>query len=124
MILDDDSFEIYAAKNYDIKRATAPEEFFDDLKRFQYLKRLFKRYKDSDDLKIRLIMNHIIILYNCFGKITTPMLFMRLEGYHHYIKPFCEHLNYMPDIIEYKDKKIFNTDIPMDVGITESLKKL
>ena len=47
MNLTDDSFIIYAAKHYDTKRSSSTEEFHDDLKRIQYLKRLFQRYEDD-----------------------------------------------------------------------------
>jgi hypothetical protein len=66
MILNDTNFLLYAAKAYDVKKSSGAEEFYEDLKRFQYLKRLFKRNEETDDLKIRLILNHIIVLYNCW----------------------------------------------------------
>ena len=67
MILDEQSFLIYAAKYYDMRKSSGVEEFYDDLKKFQYLKRLFKRYEEDGDLKVRLILNNLIVLYNCFG---------------------------------------------------------
>ena len=82
MILDEKSFLLIAAKNYDMKRSSGVEEFYDDLKRFQYLKRLFKRYEDDGDLRIRLILNHIVVLYNCFGSAATNMLFYKLKEHH------------------------------------------
>jgi len=67
MVLNENNFTIFAAKHYDQRKAASVDEFYDDLKRFQYLKRLFKRYEEDDDLKVRLILNHLIVLYNCFG---------------------------------------------------------
>lgn len=124
MILNEDTFLLFAAKNYDMKRAVSSEEFYDDLKRFQYLKRLFRRYEDTDDLKIRLILNHIIILYNCFGPSTTVMLFMKLEEYHKYLKPIVIYLGYMPDFVEYGEKKIISSDIPLDDKIVRELREI
>lgn len=124
MKLNENNFILYAAKSYDAKKAASEEEFHDDLKRFQYLKRLFKRYHDENDLKVRLILNHIIILYNCFGINTTNMLFMRLEEYHNYVKPFVLFLNYMPNEIEYNNIRIKSSDIQLDDKIIEELRKI
>lgn len=124
MELNEESFMLYAAKYYDMKKAASIEEFNEDLKRFQYLKRLFRRYEDDNELRIRLILNHIIILYNCFGPMSTNMLFMKLEGYHHYLKPFILFLNYLPEVIEYDNKKIYSSSIPMDPIIISELRKI
>lgn len=124
MKLDEQSFMIYAAKYYDTKKAASADEFHEDLKRFQYLKRLFKRYDEDNELRVRLILNHLIILYNCFGPMSTNMLFMKLEDYHKYLKPFILFLNYLPDYIEYGDNRIPSNVIPMDQKIIEELRKI
>ncbi len=124
MKLDEDSFLLYAAKCYDMKMAISAEEFYDDLRRFQHLKRLFKRYEEDDDLKVRLILNHLIVIYNCFGPGATTMLFFKLEEYHKCLKPFMIMLNYMPEVIEYSDKQIISSEIPLDERIVEELRKL
>lgn len=124
MDLSDENFMLFAAKCYDTKRAVSVEEFQDDLKRIQYLKRLFRRYEDSGELKIRLILNHLIILYNCFGPPATDMLFMKLEGYHAYLKPFVVFLNFMPNRISYNGEIIVTSDIPLDPKIIEELRKI
>ena len=124
MILNDTNFLLYAAKCYDIKKSTGGEEFYEDLKRFQYLKRLFKRYEESDDLKIRLILNHIIVLYNCFGPEATHMIFFKLKEYHTMVKPIVLFLNYLPEKIEYEGITIFSSDIPLDPRIVQELRKI
>ena len=125
MILDESSFLIFAARHYDMKKSSGVEEFYDDdLKKFQYLKRLFKRYEEDDDLKVRLILNHLIILYNCFGPQATNMLFFKLKDQHQYLKPFVLFLNYMPDVIEYENTRILNSDIPLDLNIVNELRKI
>ena len=124
MKLDEDSFLLYAAKYYDIRMAASSEEFYDDLKRFQHLKRLFKRYEDDNDLKVRLILNHLTVLYNCFGHATTTMLFYKLEDYHQYLKPFVVFLAFMPDVVEYSEKKIISSEIPLDIRIIKELREL
>lgn len=115
---------LYAAHHYDTKRAISEDEFQEDLKRFQYLKRLFKRYEEDNDLRIRLILNHIIILYNCFGPAATNMLFMKLNEYHKYLKTFMLFLSYMPEEIRYEETIIKNVDIAIDENIALELRKL
>lgn len=124
MILNDTNFMLYAAKCYDVKKSSGAEEFYEDLKRFQYLKRLFKRYEEADDLKIRLILNHIIVLYNCFGPEATNMLFFKLKEYHHCVKPIVLFLNYMPETIQYENAIIYSSDIPIDQLIVKELRNL
>lgn len=124
MILNDDNFMIYAAAHYDIRKSAGIEEFQEDIKRFQYLKRLFKRYKESDDLKIRLILNHIIIIYNCFGPEATNMLFFKLQEYHTSLKPFILFLDYMPETVRYEDKVIKNSSIALNQGIVKALRNI
>jgi len=124
MRLDDDTFVIFAGKFYDMKQAASEEEFSEDLKRFQYLKRLFKRYEDDKELKTRLILNHLIVLYNCFGKNASVLLFFKLKEYHSYLKPFVLFLNFLPHYVEYEDEIIFTEDIYMDPYIVKELKKI
>lgn len=122
MILSEDTFLLYAAKYYDNPQCSSYEEFEEDLKRFQYLKRLFNRYDNTGELKERLILNHIIVLYNCFGKNTTNMLFMKLEESQAILKPFVIQLNFMPEFIEYNNKRILSSDIPMDPIVVQTLR--
>lgn len=124
MILNDSNFVLYAAKSYDVKKSASEDEFYEELKRFQYLKRLLKRYDESQDLKLRLILNHIIVLYNCFGPETTNMLFFKLKEYHNYLKPFIVFLNYMPEVIYYDGTTLRNSDIPLDQLIVDELRKI
>ena len=79
--LTDDNFLIYAIKNYQNPSCTGMAELEDDLKRFKYLKRLLNKYQKTGEPNERLIINHIILLYNVFGSATTRMLFFKLEAY-------------------------------------------
>lgn len=65
--LDESNFLLYAARNYYSPRCIDAEEFYDDLNRFKYIKRLVNRYKNGGDLGERLILNHITVLMNVFG---------------------------------------------------------
>ena len=77
--LDETNFVLYAAKHYDNPECFDTEEFISDLKRFKYLKRLFNKYHENNELKERLILNHIVVLYNLFGpEVTSRILFLML----------------------------------------------
>ena len=77
--LNEDNFLLFAIKNYENPQALTKEDFDKDLNHFKYIKRLLKRYKNNGDLKVHLLLNHFIILYNIFGEATTPMLFFKIE---------------------------------------------
>ena len=126
--LDDSNFLLYAAANYVNTHCYDSKEFFDDLKKFKYLKRLFSRYHDKEEIKERLILNHLITLYNVFEcSANTRMLFYRTEEEHWYLlKTFLVFLNYMPEMLynigEYK--VIRSDDIPTDPKIEKILREL
>jgi len=124
MKLEESTFLLYAAKYYDNPQCSSVEEFEEDLKRFQYLRKLFGRYKQVGELKERLILNHLIVLYNCFGLETTNILFMKLDEYHEFLKPFVEYLNYMPQYIEYDGKVVLSSNINVDKNIEEMLRRI
>jgi len=97
--INESNFTLVAAKYYDNVHLDT-SEFYEDLKRFSYLKRLFNIYEKRGDLKENLIINHIIILYNVFGQQATEMLFLRLKGQEEILKTFLLYLNRMPDRID------------------------
>ena len=125
--LDDSNFILYAAKHYDNPQCYDTIEFQDDLKRFKYLKRLFGKYQESGELRERLILNHIIVLYNVFGEPTTRMLFYKLSEHLHLLKPFLVLLGYMPDRVNNigsDNKSYITSDIPMDPHIVSALRNI
>ena len=119
--LNDNTFPIYAAKHYENPHCVDIEEFEEDIKRFQYLRKLFSRYKTIKDLRERLILNHLIIIYNCFGINATDMLFMKLDEHHDCLKPFVEYLNYLPEKLYYNGIVINTSKITSDKLIKEKL---
>lgn len=122
MILTESTFPLYAAKHYENPHCHDETEFEEDLKRFQYLRKLFQRYKQTSELKERLILNHLIILYNVFGLAVTDMLFMKLEGFHEVLKPFVSYLNCLPVTIRYEGRIIYTDSIKSDKFIEHTLK--
>ena len=126
--LDETNFLLYAARYYDNPQCYDTIEFYDDLKRFKYLKRLFNIYLETGDLRERLILNHIIVIYNVFGVIpATRMIFFKLFEYKELVKPFLELLNFMPlQIINIglKGLTIKSSDIISDPVIEEKLRSI
>jgi hypothetical protein len=125
--LDESNFMLYAAKHYDNPQCFDTLEFYEDLARFKYIKRLFNRYEETGELKERLILNHLIILYNVFGPATTRMLFFKLNGHLHLLKPFIILLGFLPDKVHgigVENKTIISSDIPMDERIVKLLRKI
>ena len=110
----EDNFIIEAARNYSNPQCHTIEEFEEDLKRFLYLQKLLNRYKKDGDLRERLILNHIIVLYNLFGNATTDMLFYKTDQEDwEVLAAFLTYINRMPDI-----------DVAPDETVTEVLKRI
>lgn len=124
MTLDENNFLLIAAKYYDNPSCNSIEEFENDLKTFQYLKKLFRKYKNGDDLNERLILNHIIVIFNLFGKLAPHLLFFKLQKYHDCLKPFLLFLDWMPEKIYYENKVIFDSEIKTDMIIVNALRNL
>ena len=126
--LDESNFLLYAAKHYDNPQCFDTIEFYEDLKRFKYIKRLFNRYADEGDLKERLILNHIVVLFNVFGvEAATRMLFLKCKGQESYLIPFLIVLNHLPEQINnigIENKTIITSDVKLDPSIVEALRKI
>ncbi len=116
--LNNKNFKLYAAAKYNNPECVDVEEFKQDLNRFKYLKRLLKRYELTGDLQERLILNHLIVLYNVFGiEAGNRMIWYKINEEHwHYIKPFLVYLHYLPE-----QEKL---EVAMDPYIVEVLRKL
>ena len=69
--LDDKNIILFAAKHYYKPNIIDAEEFYDDLKRFMYIKRLFNRYSKTGDISERLILNHLIVIFNVFDVVPS-----------------------------------------------------
>ena len=124
--LNDDNFLMYAVKAYNSPHCIM-SEFEGDLKRTKYLKRLFRRYKVTKTLKERLILNHLILLYNVFGaEPATRILFFRIdEQDYDVLKTFLIYLNYMPDRVRgINGKDIVSSDILVDMNVADILRKI
>jgi hypothetical protein len=126
--LDDSNFMLYAAQNYINPGCADVLEFHEDLSRVKYIKRLFRRYSETVELKERLILNHLIVLYNVFDtKALTRMLVYKLYDYLEYLKPFLIFLSYWPSRVEnigLHDEIILDSDVALDNHIANTLRKI
>ena len=116
-VLTHETIDIFALRHYDNKGA-GKEEFDDDMNRFKYLKRLFRKYDTSKEFKSRLIINHVIVLANVFGvDAATTLLFFKIDKQHWYLlKTILIFLNYMPE-----GEML---DIEIDQNVMEELKRI
>jgi len=116
--LTEDNLFLYAAKHYYNPQFSDIEEFHEDLKRFKYIKRLINRYLENDELAERLILNHLIVVFNSFGiECALNILELKLDEKHWpIIKPFLIYLKY----IRYDQY----TGITMDQKVVEVLRKI
>lgn len=117
---------VYAAKHYDNPHFFDTVEFYEDLSRFKYLKKLFGRYEETGEINERLVLNHLTVIYNVFGvEAATKLLFLKMDNYGSYLKPFLLLLNYLPEVIfGVQGKNINTSDIIMDQKIVEKLRKI
>ena len=102
-------------------------EFKEDMKRFNYLKRLFRRYRKLGELRERLVVNHIIVLYNVFGvEAATRLLFYKMiKDDYPALKTYLLFLNYMPVVVKgIKGQDIISSNIEVDMKIAEILRNI
>lgn len=118
--LNDENYMMFAIKHYENPQAVTQEDFLEDMKRFKYVKRLLKKYKNNGDLKSHLLINHFIILYNVFDDAATPLLFYKIDrDLWEVLKSFMIFLGRVP---EYP-KSIIN-DIYPDIECLSQLQKI
>ena len=125
--LTEENFLMFAMREYNNMQCTDIEEFYDDLKKIKYIKRLFNIYKNDGQLKERLILNHLIVFYNVFPTYAgTRILFYKIEE--HFwpmLKTFLIFLDRMPDKIgPIRGKEIKSTDIKLDDVIVTKLRTI
>ena len=120
--LNNDNFLMYAIKAYNSPHYIM-SEFESDLKRTKYLKRLFRRYKITKVLKERLILNHLILLYNVFGEAATNMMFYKIDEQNwDVLVTFLVYLERMPEFIPQYGIKV--SDVILDETVINALRKI
>ena len=124
--LNNENFIIYAMKAYERPNCLM-SEFKEDMKRFNYLKRLFHKYRKAGELREQLVLNHLVVIYNVFGpEPATRMLFYRMskEDYSA-LKTYLIFLNWMPNVVKgIRGQDIRSSDVEVDMTIAEALRKI
>ena len=121
-----DNIMIFALKAYD-KPNCIMSEFKEDLKRFNYLKKLFRRYRKFDEIKERLILNHLVVLNNVFGpEAATRLLFFKMsKDDYSVLKTYLIFLSCMPErVIGIRGHDILSSTIPVDMQIAQTLRTI
>ena len=116
--LNEDNFTLFAIRYYNNPQCTSTEEFYEDIRRFRYLKRLLKRYHNTGELRERLILNHLIILNNVFGvENAIRMLQYKIDDEYWPVVKTC--LLYL----EYIDEG-FDVEISLDEKVVKRMREL
>ena len=122
--LNEDNYLVYALQNYNSPECSGMDDFEEDVKRFKYLKRLFRRYERTEVLNDRLILNHLIVLYNVFDKAATPLLFYKIDKEHwSVLKTFLVFLNRMP-MEQIVTGGVRGDDIQLDMKVIKILREI
>ena len=96
--LNKDNFLLFAITHYSNPTTSTQEEFEEDLKRFKYVKRWLKKYHESGTINSHLLLNHILVIFNCWNDAALPMFFYKIEPkYWAYLKAFLLYLNRIPE---------------------------
>ena len=118
--LNKDNFMLFAIKFYDNPKTTTQDEFDEDLNRFKYVKRWLKKYHETGSMNTHLLLNHLIVIFNCWNDAAVPILFYKIEyTYWEYLVAFLIYLNRLP---EYPQTEL--NFIRPDRRILESLQGL
>ena len=121
--LTNENYLMYALLHYDNPHCIDIKEYFEDVRKLKYIKRLFNRYREDGVMKERLILNHLIAFYNVFSnEAATRLLFFRVGNeYHSLLKTFLVFLNKMPEQV---NDNLYSSDIQLDEKIIEILRNL
>jgi hypothetical protein len=123
MKLTEETFIVFAMNNYSNIQCITLAEFEEDLKKITYVKKLLYRYKNNGELCERMILNHLIVIFNVFGNASLKMLFFRIEEeLWSYLVTFLIYLQRMPE--QLPDNNIKTSEISLDQGIIERLRKI
>lgn len=121
-----ENFILYAANNY-ISPHYIEDEFFEDIRRFKYIKGSFRKFYYKNTINDRLVLNNIIMSYNVFNvDACTRMLFLKINPeYYSILKTFLVYLNYMPDVVQsINGNDLFSSDIEIHKELANILRKI
>jgi hypothetical protein len=113
------NFAAYAIKHYDDPQCEDMDDFYEDLRRFRYLKRLLFRYYQHDELRERLMLNHLICIFNVFGyDASMRMLKFKIKDVEYWssIKTMLLYLGYV--------EEGFEVEVPIDEKLAMTLRQV
>lgn len=125
--LSKENIDIFSESCYKNPQCLSAEDFYEDMNRIKYVKRLFNKYNRGGEIKTRLILNHIIAFYNVFEKRdATRILFFKMEeNYWCLLKTFLLYLSYMPEIVHgVNGRNILSDEIDIDNYIFRELENI
>lgn len=118
--LNEENYILFAIQHYDNPSAVTKDDFLEDLRRFKYIKRLINKYLKNGDVKLHLLLNHIIIVYNVFGEAAAPLLFYKMDKeYWSIIKSIMIFLDRYPE-----QETVTLKSIPINEKIIQELSKI
>lgn len=124
----EENFVIYAARYYNNSSCSTQADFLQDVNKIKFIVKMFKRYEKDGVINERLVLNHIILLYNVFEReAITRMLVLKCRNHLHLLKPFLILLNFWPEKIEHvgcDQNIIIGSDIPLDPILIDKLRKI
>lgn len=111
--LNDENFRIMCARHYDSVDICS---FNEDIARVYMVKKMVKKYISSSEINERLVLNHIIILFNVFENFALDILYYIFDkDDYKYINSFLLFLDRLPE-----DKYVSG----IDIIITKKLEKI
>lgn len=121
-----ENYMMFAVKHYNSPTCADETEFLQDLSRIRSIGRSFSRYRKTGDINERLVLNHIIVLFNVFeSKAVIMMMAFKLYDYLEYIKPFLILTSRWPErITGVTPDPIIGTDVSMDECLVERLRNI
>ena len=122
-----ENIDIFSESSYRNPQCVSSEDFYEDMNRIKYVKRLFNKYNRGGEIKTRLILNHIIAFYNVFEKRdATRILFFKMEEeYWSLLKTFLLYRSYMPEIVHgVNGRNIMSDNININVSIYRELENI
>jgi len=125
--LNKENIDLFSELSYKNPQCLSSEDFYEDMYRIKYVKRLFNKYNRGGEIKTRLILNHIIAFYNVFeNRSATRILFFKMEEkYWPLLKTFLLYLSYMPEIVHsVNGRNIMSDDITIDISIFRELEDI
>lgn len=124
--VNDDNFMLYAARHYDNPSCATEADFLDDVNRIKFILKMFKKYDRDGIINERLVLNHLILLYNVFERdALTRMLMLKLKPYASMLKPFLVLLSFWPNRIQHvgeEDSIIYGSEIQTDTNLQDRLR--